>query len=597
MITWLETVAPQTARSTSRTETIVAPFGFEISTVYRVLTTFQNWSKSETLSLATSSFLDTTYTQSRKTLSVLGTTTSTSAVSSGSAFKDLTLESYFTVKSVFETTTTQTTRPYTFNQVGSTTSQTTFYTTATTESGKTTATTQSAATTIFTTGSQSAQSTHIVTTTASGSVINTPMHATVVQAEAGEVIWVANTSAATDVSGVFAASAVATSTTKTTIHPVTHTVDAVAADPSSTFTVANNLSSGSIARKSPNWSQTMSSTVENYNALPNKTVEVEFRTPVILVNATAQYTAQNAQTLTITGQAETQALIATRPTTISGFTAGSSYEQSVQTTMTMTKHRQKETVEVFTTSTEGTPGNATTYFTNGTTSISYTTANKGTTGVTNGQTVFSTIKQSVQMFLQSANNSWIEAYHGARGSNGEIAVGYSCSVNFGNIQNLAALQSRDVYAMFPRQTTNDSNNFELSFSGLSVTYKHTSATETSSLVVSTFGTPQRNFKFGQNVSLLSGIRPDGLGESETAYRTIQRGAYWNGSTTLSFAAVASSYTNGQSVGWLEPISGISAATATATNGGNTPNQIWWTTSRNSHQSNSVLTQAAAYSAF
>ena len=340
----------------------------------------------------------------------------------------------------------------------------------------------------------------------------------------------------------------------------------------------------------------MSSTVENYNALPNETVEIEFRTPVNLANATAQYTAQSAQTLTIAGQAETQTLIATRPTTISGFTAGSSYEQSVQTTMTLTRRRQKETAVVSSTSTTRGGGNETISFVNGSILISYEGTDISQTGVTNGVTTFSTIKQSIQTFSQSQNNSWIEAYHGVFGSNGEIAVGYSCSVNFGNIQNLAVLQSRDVYAMFPRQTTNNSNNFELSFSGPSVTYKHTSATETSSLVASTFGTPQRNFKFGQDASLFSGIAPDGLGGSETAYRTTQRGAYWNGSTTLSFAVVASSYTNGQSVAWLEPISGISAATITATNGKNTPNQIWWTTSRNSHQSNSVLTQAAAYSA-
>jgi hypothetical protein len=510
---------------------------------------------------------------------VLGTTNSTASTVSGNNFENTTEIVSVTIKALFETTTTQTTRPYTFSPVGQTTTQTTNYTTATSTDGPTTSSLQKTTTTLWTAAVQSTQSSYIATTTFLGSDINTPIYATVVQAEENEVLWVADTSAATDLSGIIAASQVAQSTTKTTIFPWTETFLAQSVDPQSTYTVSNAKIGGLLAHQVPIWSETVTTSVTYYEHLPHYTEMVEHRTPVSIVGATHEYTVREDQTLTIVGADQTLTLLASIPTTAIGFTAGSSYSLSQPTTITYTEIRQQKTAEVST-------------YTNSLTLFPFTSETNSTEeGLTYTITTYREMPQAICVFYDFAPSSrCYEGYFGVVGSNGEIAVGYSCNPNFGPIEKVVALCSRNVFSLFPSTFINDNGQNQLTVSGLSITYRPITETQTSSFVLETFGTPERNYFDAAEDNVLSGLKPGSLGASETIYKTTRRGVYWNGLTTQSFNNVASSYRSGSSFGWIEPISGISADTLPPP----LQNQIYWTVSRNGHQGLNQLTQGGAY---
>ena len=594
MITWLETVAPQTTRSVSQNHAFVADFAYFPRTGGGTTTEFANWSRTEALDSQTD-VVDyggglSTYTTVFKTYSVLGTTNSSSQIVSTSNI--VSGEWSYTVKSLLEITTTETTRPYTFSQVGQTSTQTTVYTTGTTvyatasDITKTvTSETSQAKTTLFTTATQSAASSYVTTTTFAGSIIDTPIHATALQAEANEVIWVAQTSAATNCTGVSAARLLAQSTTKTTIMPWTQTIEAISAHPTNTYTIVNSLESGSMVYEIAGWNYTVSTTVAFFDALPHQTEEVEYRTPVSIIPSTVNYTVASAQTLTICGSHEIATFITSVISTIVGFTAGSSYKESAATTMTFTRNRPLDTVSQYTTSDS--------------TSFSLATQrNYDSFSATHQRTTIAYPIQNITVIDDTFCASHIERFNGVADQSGNIGIGYSCTVNFGNISGITASRSRGVVALLPTQVTADDGEHELTISGLGVTYRPTSATQTYALTLQTFGNPQRNFDFAPESFLFSRFDPDGLGASETGYRTTKRGVYWNGSATQSFNDIASSYTLGDPVGWLEPISGISAAVTIPYEGGGVrygQNQIWWTASR-SHFRTAALTEDAAYSA-
>jgi hypothetical protein len=589
MITWLDTfdgLNLETARSIKKLHRTTDLFG-DIG--YGTTSEFENSSRSENLETIINIDSDGGETLiTRLGIAIRGTTNSTiTAVNRTS----------ITVKDLFSTTTTEKTRPYTFEKTGQTSTETTVYTTSQFENNPTTATTTTQATTIFTTATNSLQSVYVDTTTFDGTFFTTPAIATILQAEEGQVIWVANTSAALNRLDIVAATQFATSTTRTTITPWTETVVAELANIRSSSTWENPLFFRNIEFQDLEGLLGATSTqIIAFNSLPNQT-EVIFFDELITALRNTNVLDQIAQqeNFNIAGGIDIFTRFSSAETTVTGFYGASSFRQRISTSTSFTRYRSTDIGSIFSSTQSGTA-----LFTDSTTSFErYETT---------ALTAIRQRPQDVTMyygpdFFNRSEDTNIDAFNGVATPNNQIAAGYSCSVDFGYLPEITALQSRGVVTILPTEVTADDEKHELTISGLSVTYRATSATQTQFLILEPFGAPQRTGSRKIDFTLLSNaiinpiFIPNKLGISETAYRTTARGAYWNGSFTESFNHIASTYTEGQSFAWNIPISYISANTDYSEVFLNAPrlaNQIWWTTSRNSHVDFSLLTREEAY---
>ena len=207
-------------------------------------------------------------------------------------------------------------------------------------------------------------------------------------------------------------------------------------------------------------------------------------------------------------------------------------------------------------------------------------------------------------------------FHEGIYNDGAVAGGYSCQqigfVNFGMFPEVSRSVSSIMPTVAPYMTTFESS-FEgedgeggtysatfgqateagtMTVSGLSVTIQPSSATGTNSTATDSF--ELQPFGSGRLRSIgaetKSAINGTSLGASESVYQTLAAGVYSEGTSTFSTSGGCRSWESGgdsQAV----PIA-LSYIAPRATRNGASP--IWWTVSRNSHESFRDLTRASNY---
>ena len=600
MITWATTVAPQTEAFSFSSVSQVRPAnpgaGASITVTRTGAATFRTiWSKTIYNTVG-----EIVFGGAGNTEYVLGTTNSTSWQTNSDGAE---VNPSITVRSVVNQTSTQTTREYTYHPTStSTTAVTTLGSTVSdsiTTVGSFIPTTETYTSTFSGTVS-TASETCLTTTTAALETVATPIFATVIVADKNEVIWVANTTAATALSGIRAASAVATSTTRTTIMPWTPTVTAVQAN--STETTVVNLSA-ILAQFS--YSQTAfaaftETVIEDYESLPHKSMtDAGFSRSLSATQISA--TVAEAQTITVTKNTGSETLYVLSSTTARAFANGSSFSSNGTTTGTIERQHTVPTAESSTSSftEEVIAYNVPETWDNSEedwTQYTWTASFKSSTS--NSLTDFARQSQGITTSVAVASTSY-EARAGVVDSTGGISLGYSLDSTLGTGFG-ATLVSRYASSAWPTSgeftQSGETRNNSASFSKLSVSLSfRTSTATTPSTSTTAVLSP-----FGAALSVRSGpsawrsaLNPPGLGKSETVFITLPRGVYSANGSTFSTTGQTTSFYSGDTtssavplpVSFIVPVTGLADA-----------DKIWWTVSRNSHESIAGLTAASAYSA-
>ena len=615
MITWETTVAPQTEAFFFNSASEVRPAnpggGASITITRPGAATFRTiWSKTIYNTVG-----EIILNGAGNTEYVLGTTNSTSYQTNSNGVE---VNPSVTVRSVVNQTSTQTTRQYTYHPTSTSTTATT--TLGSTVSGSSITTvgsfiaTTETYTSTFSETVLTASETCLTTTTAAVETIATPIFATVIVADKNEVIWVANTTAATAtaLSGISAASAVATSTTRTTIMPWTQTVTAVQAN--STETTAVNLSA-ILAQFS--YSQTAfaaftETVIEDYESLPHKTM-TDAGLSRSLSATQISATVAEAQTITVTKTAGTETRYVESNTTARAFANGASFSSNETTTGTIERQHTVPTAESSTYSftEEVVAYNIPETWDNSEedwTEYTWTASYKYSTS--NSLTDFARQSQSITTSIAVASTAY-EARGGMVDSTGGISLGYSLnsidstegiSLDYALNSALgfgfgATKVSRHASSAFPSSSefdqTGTAQDISASFSKLSVSlsFPGSTSTTTTTAVLSPFGAAF-SVKSGPS-EWRSVLNAPGLGKSETIFITLPRGVYSANGTTFSTTGQTTSFYSADTaisavplpVSFIVPVADLATA-----------DKIWWTVSRNSHASLSGLTAATAYSA-
>jgi hypothetical protein len=593
MISWETTVAPQTSFSGSTERSDIRRQnpggGASITWSDRATTTSSyNWSRTEYYSTLNGQlnpggpvFGNT----STGYVSVLGTTNSTQGDS-------------YTLRSVMNITSTETTHEYTYRATGTETVETTAHTTTVFEGeSQTFAWSVPAISTITTTTGFATAAESRLTTTTGADTIATPIRATVLVAEKNEVIWAANTTAATALSALQAASSVATSGTRFTIMPHTATMVALAANTTETTEVALPLVSGSFEHAQSNFTVNERPIVEDYNFLPHQT-SLGFGGSFETLATNRQFTVVEAQTITARKSRATETRCAQSTTTALAHLNGESFSSSQTLTSTFSREHTQETAETFTSSFTLEVG-----ATSGPSDTPYTWTQTFASTTSNQLTTFQ--RQSQGMATSAATP--LQSYEGRSGVvdvSGSAKLGYTMAstLGFGLFadNNLMPQVERSISSVFPgnRQFLSEEEALPISatFSGLSATlaFPGSTSTTTTTTSLSAFGDAPRVYGGGFGASALrSAIDASSLGQGETLYFTLPRGVYSANGSTFSTTGKTTSLTAGEGPSSAAPLPVSFIVGAISTNAGN---QIWWTVSRNSHASLFNLTQASAYRA-
>jgi hypothetical protein len=395
-------------------------------------------------------------------------------------------------------------------------------------------------------------------------------------ADKNEILWAADTSKASNIYELKAASAIATSGTRLTIDPHTQTIIAVPANTTETAEIEISKISGSFT-----YINTAASTIETTiglgdNVFPQQTVDGP--QPVV--------TTQNAETL-FTFRAETtfqqrkSATTLTKnqisTTTAAAYQNGTSFRTSRSRLTTATELVNVPTAE---TSTAGT-------------SDSGRTISKASTVIA---PVYHTVLTSFGQPQQS-----LEAVSGVVDSNGQIAMYYAADADSAYLfgaQNLYAPVSRNVSSVFPMQETlflNVTGPYtNATFSELKATLSFASETKTSSTTLDIRVSGSGLLVHESPQEWRSAIDPSGLGQKETIYVSLPSGVYSAGSATWSTTGATTSFKYGDTQSSAAPLSLSYVVPRPAFVTGN-GRQIYWTAPRNSHSSLSQLTSAGAYS--
>ena len=600
MISWETTVAPQTSFSGSTERSDIRRQnpggGASITWSDRATTTSSyNWSRTEYYSTLNGQlnpggpvFGNT----STGYVSVLGTTNSTQGDS-------------YTLRSVMNITSTETTHEYTYRATGTETVETTAHTTTVFEGeSQTFAYSVPAISTITTTTGFATAAESRLTTTTGADTIATPIRATVLVAEKNEVIWAANTTAATALSALQAASSVATSGTRFTIMPHTATMVALAANATETTEVALPLVSGSFQHTQSNFTFNERPVVEDYNFLPHQT-SLGFQGVFETLATNRQFTVAAAETITATKSRATETRCAQSTTTALAHLNGESFSSSQTLISTFSREHTLPSAETSTNTETATvlayniPSNWTN--TNQWTAYTWTQTFASTTS--NQLTTFQ--RQSQGMATSAATP--LQSYEGRSGVvdvSGSAKLGYTMgsTIGFGLFadNNLMPQVERSISSVFPgnREFLSEEEALPISatFSGLSATlaFPGSTSTTTTTTSLSAFGDAPRVYGGGIGGSpWRSGIDAASLGQSETLYFTLPRGVYSANGSTFSTTGKTTSLTAGEGPSSAPPLPVSFIVGTTSANAGN---QIWWTVPRNSHASLQELTQGAAYSA-
>ena len=604
MITWATTVAPQTESSHSYGFYSVYPFGVDGSqtqTFRGSSTSWQNWSQTtySTIYLETNPLGQASSSNSYE--SVLGTTNSTT-------FKTRVLtngvtQSYeygYTTRSVINTTSTETTRQYTYGKTGTTQSSFTYPSTTAFDTLTLTAPTSSSATTVIVAATSTTQESCYSTTTGADTV-RTPILATVVLADKNEAIWAANLTAATDFSGLRAATSAATSTTKTTIMPWTQTVEAPQA--ASTQTTVLSIPQVSQAVTFTETGSTVSQTTriaeDDWSWFPqvSRTTQV---TSKVTTAVPTTFSILPATTITATASKITETVYATSAATVPVTVNGSAFGSSTAVSQTYTRENTISAAETstYTNTYSIIVTSRGSVFTDSTT---YTVAAIQSHTTSNNLTTFALQPQAMSSNI-GGGSVVIEGVTGVY-DEGSVVGGYSCEP-IGFVFNGIVEVSRSVFSATPTVTaysttyaiTEEEGSYALAsvggtitISSLSVTVAPSSTSTTTSFVLRPYGS---GHPVAQNKISYSAIDASSLGESETIYQMLARGVYSVGSSTISTTGGWQSWSRGDgSQGAAFAISDISPTTYR-----NGASPIWWTVSRNSHPSLTALTNAGEYSA-
>jgi hypothetical protein len=571
MITWLETLIPETTSSYSssasgRTTGIFFPNNIG-STASNYYTSTENWSQTEinTSRVATGVIVGgSSYTQSAagKSLTVIGTTNSTET--SGT-------DVFVTRLSLLQTTTTISSREYTFGLVEQTTTESTIHST-TQNNGATITTAVDFVYQVPTTVSASTASSEITGTTTFGGILNTPIHATIVRAEPNEIIWHANTSSATAITNIRIASSHATTATEITLLPPTQTVVAQKASAEQQYTF--NGASGTIAYHAllyPEAENQTTTAVVVYDELPNITEVIEWGGEPTIASSSLEWVAHASEEYPLFGNPEVRSFIAQRPTTFTAYTNAFSYSDTILTTEIFTSMVR---VPVALSATGyGTLGGASTD------QIAVTDSFREEREITAFSANISAgffphmgVTTSLNAFSNGIKRS-IEQINGVNAGT-TVAPGYSVNQPLGYIEGLTASHQRNVATLIPQQTVNADGQYFLTISGLSLTYQATSASQTASTIVQTFGAV---FRKGETVDN-SDIVANNLRHGETLYATTLPGIYAEGNVTQSRGLQASTYTSGSPSKAYTELSAIVPHTSW-----NDANYLWWVVPRNTER--------------
>jgi len=588
MISWEVSANPQTQFSGLNSNSDIRPSnpggGASITVTNTGVTTISSmWSRSHTISQGISFGAG----YGGNTLFVLGTTDSTSVATNSDG---VTTGSSVTVKSTLNITSTQTNRQYTYTYraTGTQTTETTAYATTLVGSSKSTTFVSTGQAVLTTTaeGTEIGTETCIATTTGADTIA-TPERATVYAAEANEIIWVANNTAATDLSALVAASFVATSTTRATVQPWYNLVTAIQANTTETTQVVLPQISASFSYASSAGANYTRNEVENTNELPHQTTAVNAVSRQTIA-ANLAFTIKPQETITVTKSTLTETLCAESSTTATAFLNGSSYRTSTTISQTYTRLAAPVTVE---SSTYSETFDVIAY-SNDDTDQEYTWTGTFFSTTSNSLTT-SVEKQGVTTSLQTAAKSY-ERKQGMVDSAGSLALGYSLATNLGEAGSFALPLllpvSRGASSLSPATFTFGDESASATFSDLSATLSFTNGSSTT-LTLQPFGSPLPSYS--GPTSFASVADPASLGQSETLYVTMPRGVYSTQGGTFSTTGQTTSATRGQGPSSAAPlpISFFVGQGQTAHVG-----QILWTVPRNSHPSSSILTAATAYSA-
>jgi hypothetical protein len=588
MISWEVSANPQTQFSGLNSNSDIRPSnpggGASITVTNTGVTTISSmWSRSHTISQGVSFGAG----YGGNTLFVLGTTNSTIEATNSDG---VTTGSSVTVKSTLNITSTQTNRQYTYTYraTGTQTTETTAYATSLVGSAKSTTFVSTGQAVLTTTaeGTEIGTETCIATTTGADTIA-TPERATVYAAEANEIIWVANNTAATDLSDLVAASFVATSTTRATVHPWYNLVTAIQANTTETTEVVLPLITASFSYASSAGANYTRNEVDNTNELPHQTTAVNAVSRQTNA-ANLAFTIKPQETITVAKSTLTETLCAESSTTATAFLNGSSYRTSATISQTYTRLAAPVTVE---SSTYSETFDVIAYA-NDDTDQEYTWTGTFFSTTSNSLTT-SVEKQGVTTTFQTAAKSY-ERKEGMVDSAGSLALGYSLSTNLGEAGSFALPLllpvSRGASSLSPATFTFGDESASATFSDLSATLSFTNGSSTT-LTLQPFGSPLPSYS--GPTSFASVADPASLGQSETLYVTMPRGVYSTQGGTFSTTGQTTSATRGQGTSSAAPlpISFFVGHPQTAYVA-----QLLWTVPRNSHPSSSILTAATAYSA-
>lgn len=620
MITWATTVAPQTESSNSygyyslRPQNPGAGASITETNDYGA-TSWQNWSRTTgSNSFSVSAHNAGSGFSSDSFSSILGTTNSTTfKVSTNNNGIPISYEYGYTLLSVLNVTSTETTREHTYRKTGTSESSYTCPVTTVFDAVTFTTGTEASATTVTTTAVGTTQESCISTTTAADT-IRTPLLATVVVADKDEVIWAVNSIAATGMGGLSAATALGTTVTRTTIMPWTKTLVAPQANSTQTTALSVPIVSQSLTYASEQYTQTETTTVTNYNSLPHQSESTLVGTHQTLAT-NRNHTIFASQAITATLSKETETIFATSYAPMAITRSGSALTTTTTATATRTQESSPTCAETSTFSE--------TYqivaFSRSATSAefeSYTWQGIQSHTTSNNLTTFSQTPQAATMIVP-LNGAVFRSrdFHEGVYNDGAVAGGYSCQ-QIGLLYDIFPEVSRSVSSIMPTVTpylTTVEATFEgedgeggtysatfgqateagtMTVSGLSVTIQPSSATGTNSTATESFelqpfGSGRRKMVFAATKSAINGTS---LGASESVYQTLAAGVYSAGTSTFSTSGGCRSWgPSGDSQ--AAPIALSYIAPRTTRNGAS---PIWWTVSRNSHESFRDLTRASNY---
>ena len=589
MISWEISADPQTQFSGLSSYSDVRPsnpgFAASITVTNTGVTTISSmWSRSHTISdrISFGAAIG------GNTLLVLGTTNSTSTATNSDGVTTGSTETILSTIGASTSTLSNREYTYTYRKTGTQTTATTVYTTASAGTAKTTAQTAAQQTVTTTTGLATETGTSTcLSTTESGQLVATPIAATVYVAEDGEVIWTANNTAATDLAGLAAASFVGGSTTRATVYPYAHIVEALQANTTETAEVTRSEISASFTCASSRLVSYTRNEIDDTNELPHQNLAVNTFSRGTSATNTA-FTIAPEDTITVAKSTLTETLCAISSTTARAFLNGASYQTSTSISQVYTRLTAPVTEE---SSTFSETDEVVAYVANDTDQpYTWTASSKSTTS--NFLTTTAE-RQGVTTTAAFASTSY-EAKQGVVGVAGGLALGYSIATDLGQASSamlpLLVPVSRGASSLAPAAFTFASESASATFSSLSATLSFTDNSSTT-LAVSAFGSPLP-FYDGPS-AFASAAKPASLGQSETLYFIVPRGVYWLGSGSFSTTGATTSATRGEGASSGAPQSMTffvgQSELATAT-------PLLWTVPRNSHPSSSILTVAGGYSA-